>query len=173
MRTEENRITVALTVNGDEYRRRIDPDMTLLAFLRDELFLVSVKCGCDDSNCGACTVIVNGRAVKSCCLLAAQADSAQVTTIEGLETDEGLHPLQQAFIDHFAVQCGYCIPGMILTAKTILDDNPNADEDSIREGIHGNICRCTGYKKIVEAVLAARDGGEYRRGEVGSCYSKD
>ena len=150
--------TVALTVNGEKHSLTVPPGRTLLELLRDDLGLTGTKHGCDDSNCGACTVILNGQAVKSCCMLALQADGADVLTIEGLETKGGLHPLQQAFIDHFALQCGYCTPGMILTAKTILDANPDAGEDEIREGLHGNLCRCTGYKKIIEAVLAVQRG---------------
>lgn len=125
--------------------------------LREDLGLTGVKHGCDDSNCGVCTVIMDGKAVKSCSVLIGQAQGTKVTTIEGLETENGLHPLQKAFIEHFAIQCGFCTPGMILSAKALLDENPNATEDEIREALHGNICRCTGYKKIVEAIEAARD----------------
>ncbi len=113
--------------------------------------------GCDDGNCGACTVILDGKAVKSCLMLVPQARGKEILTIEGLGSEEKLHPLQQAFIDHFAVQCGFCTPGMILAAKALLDKNPNATEEEIREGLHGNICRCTGYVKIVGAIEAARN----------------
>ncbi len=151
-------VRVTLHVNGRECKLLIPPHQTLVETLRSELLLTGVKCGCDDSNCGACTVLVNGKAVKSCCMLTAQADGARITTIEGLATDAGLHPLQRAFIDHSALQCGFCTPGMILTAKAILDENPHATEDEIREGLHGNFCRCTGYKKIVEAIMAVQRG---------------
>jgi len=149
---------VALTVNGEKRSLHVPPGRTLLDLLRDDLGLTGTKRGCDDANCGACTVLLDGRAVKSCCMLALQADGAEVVTIEGLETQAGLHPLQQAFIDYAALQCGFCTPGMILSAKAILDENPDADEDDIREGLHGNLCRCTGYVKIVEAVMAVQRG---------------
>lgn len=151
-------VRVSLEVNGRPYVAEVAPYMTLLEFLRTELNLTGTKKGCDDTNCGVCTVLVDGMAIKSCTMLAVQANGKKVTTIEGLEGEDGLHPLQQAFIDHFAVQCGFCTPGMILTAKAILDENPLATEDEIREGLHGNVCRCTGFVKIVEAVEAVRDG---------------
>ena len=154
---------VTITVNGVTHEVHVPPGRTLLEFIRYDLGLTGTKYGCDDANCGACTVLLNGQAVKSCCLLALQADGAEVVTIEGLEAPGGLHPLQQAFIDHAALQCGYCTPGMILTAKAILDGDPEADEDAIREGLHGNLCRCTGYVKIVEAVMAVQRG-EYAEG---------
>ncbi|MBQ2627868.1 MAG: (2Fe-2S)-binding protein [Eubacterium sp.] len=135
----------------------VEPNRTLLDVLREDLGLTGVKHGCDDSNCGVCTVIMDGKAVKSCSILIGQAEGTKVTTIEGLEGENGLHPLQQAFIDHFAIQCGFCTPGMILSAKALLDENPNATEEDIREAMHGNMCRCTGYKKIIEAIEAARD----------------
>ena len=158
--------SVTLTVNGQLHSVPIPAGRTLLELLRDDLGLTGAKCGCEDANCGACTVLVNKRAVKSCSMLALQAEGAEVETIEGLETKDGLHPLQQAFIDHFAFQCGFCTPGMILTAKAILSENPDADEDYIREGLHGNLCRCTGYKPIVEAILAVQRG-EYTEKGVG------
>ncbi|HAJ74359.1 MAG TPA: (2Fe-2S)-binding protein [Lachnospiraceae bacterium] len=135
----------------------VEPNRTLLDVLREDLGLTGVKHGCDDSNCGVCTVIMDGKAVKSCSVLIGQAEGTKVTTIEGLEGENGLHPLQQAFIDHFAIQCGFCTPGMILSAKALLDENPHATEEDIREAMHGNMCRCTGYKKIIEAIEAARD----------------
>ena len=152
-----NKVHVKFTVNGAAYELDTDPARTLLEVLREDLHLTGTKCGCDDSNCGACTIIMNDRAIKSCTLLIPLANGANITTIEGLEGEDGLHPLQRAFIDHFAVQCGFCTPGMIMTAKAILDENPEATEDDIREGMHGNICRCTGYVKIVEAVMAAKE----------------
>lgn len=152
---------VSLIVNGNPETLTVSPSKTLLELLREDLFLTGTKCGCDDSNCGACTILLDGKAIKSCCMLAMQADGKSVTTIEGLETNEGMHPLQKAFIEQFAIQCGYCTPGMILTAKAILDENPEANEEEIREGLHGNVCRCTGYKNIVKAVLAVQRG-DYR-----------
>lgn len=144
-------------INGKVQEVFVESGKTLLEVLREDLGLTGAKLGCDDGNCGACTVLVDGQAVKSCLMLAAQARGRKILTIEGLGSEGNLHPLQQAFIDHFAVQCGYCTPGMILTAKALLDENPGATEEDIREYLHGNICRCTGYVKIVEAVEAARD----------------
>jgi aerobic-type carbon monoxide dehydrogenase small subunit (CoxS/CutS family) len=146
-----------LEVNGTVREVFVEPEKTLLEVLREDLGLTGAKKGCDDGNCGACTVILDGKAVKSCLMLALQARGSKILTIEGLGIAESLHPLQQAFIDHFAVQCGYCTPGMILSAKALLDENPQAGEEDIRENLHGNICRCTGYVKIIEAVEAARD----------------
>lgn len=151
-------VRVNMEVNGRPYVADVPPYMTLLEFLRSELNLTGTKKGCDDTNCGVCTVLVDGMAMKSCTMLAAQACGRKVTTIEGLAGEDGLDPMQQAFIDYFAVQCGFCTPGMILTAKAILDENPQATEDDIREGLHGNVCRCTGFVKIVEAIEAVRDG---------------
>ncbi len=148
---------IELEVNGKTQEVFVEPWKTLLEVLREDLGLTGAKMGCDDGNCGACTVIVDGQAIKSCLMLALQAGGKQILTIEGLGSAENLHPLQQAFIDHFAVQCGYCTPGMIMTAKALLDEKPEATEGDIRENLHGNICRCTGYVKIVEAVEAARD----------------
>lgn len=145
---------VSIRVNGILYNRKIDSDMRLLDFLRDELKLKGTKEGCGEGECGACTVIMNGRTVNSCLIFAAAADGSDVTTIEGLKSRE-LNPIQKAFMEAGAVQCGYCTPGMILSAKAILDKNPDADEREIREGISGNLCRCTGYQKIVEGVLLA------------------
>ena len=153
----DNKIIVSFEVNNRPVELLVAPNRTLLDVLREDLGLTGVKHGCDDSNCGVCTVIMAGKAVKSCSVLIGQAQGTKVTTIEGLETENGLHPLQKAFIEHFAIQCGFCTPGMILSAKALLDENPNATEDEIREALHGNICRCTGYKKIVEAIEAARD----------------
>lgn len=153
----DNKIIVSFEVNNRPVELLVAPNRTLLDVLREDLGLTGVKHGCDDSNCGVCTVIMDGKAVKSCSVLIGQAQGTKVTTIEGLETENGLHPLQKAFIEHFAIQCGFCTPGMILSAKALLDENPNATEDEISEALHGNICRCTGYKKIVEAIEAARD----------------
>ncbi|MCD8139809.1 MAG: (2Fe-2S)-binding protein [Planctomycetaceae bacterium] len=158
MRTAEAvTINISFTVNGSPYTIDIEPYKTVLEVLRDDLRLTGTKQGCEDGNCGACTIIMNGKAVKCCSILIGQARDAKILTIEGLEGEDGLHPLQQAFIDHFAIQCGFCTPGMIMMAKAVLDENPHATEEDIREAMHGNLCRCTGYVKIIEAVEAARD----------------
>ncbi|MDI6753775.1 MAG: (2Fe-2S)-binding protein [Thermodesulfobacteriota bacterium] len=146
-----------LNVNGKIYEVFVEPWRTLLEVLREELHLTGAKMGCDDGNCGACTVVIDGKAIKGCLMLVPQAKGKKILTIEGLGSGENLHPLQQAFIDHFAVQCGFCTPGMIMSAKALLDEKPDATEEEIRSGLQGNICRCTGYVKIVEAVEAARD----------------
>ena len=151
------KIEITLEVNGRTHSLFVEPWKTLLEVLRDTIGLTGSKRGCDDGNCGACTVLMDGKAVKSCLLLIPKARGKKIQTIEGLGTADMLHPLQQSFVDHFAVQCGYCTPGFIMAAKAVLDDNPHATEEEIREGIHGNICRCTGYVKIVEAIEAARD----------------
>ena len=148
---------VRFTVNGTDAEVFVEPWRTLAEVLREELGLTGLKVGCDRGNCGTCTVIMDGKAVRSCLVLAPQADGCEIVTIEGLSDNGRLHPLQEAFIEHFAVQCGFCTPGMILSAKALLDENPNADEEDIRRALKGNLCRCTGYKKIVEAILAARD----------------
>lgn len=146
---------ICLKVNGKSYETEISSNLRLIDFLRDELKLKGTKEGCSEGECGACTVIVNGKTVNSCLVLAASCNNAEITTIEGIGSDE-LHPLQKAFMEVGAVQCGYCIPGMLLSAKAILDKNLNASEEEIREGISGNLCRCTGYQKIVEGVTLAK-----------------
>jgi carbon-monoxide dehydrogenase small subunit len=148
---------VTLTVNGDTYELVLEPDRTLLDVLRTELELTGTKTNCLEAECGVCTVLVDGLAVNSCTMLAVTAQGRAITTIEGLARDGELHPLQQAFIDHGAVQCGYCIPGMILSAKAFLDEEPSPDEHRIREALAGNLCRCTGYQKIVAAVQSAAE----------------
>ena len=145
---------LVLTVNGESVEVYVEPWKTLQQVLHDELELTGTKEGCDTGHCGACTVLIDGKAVKSCLVLAPLARGKDIRTIEGLASKEKLHPLQQAFIDHFAVQCGFCIPGMIMTAKALLDETPNPTEEEVREWLGGNLCRCTGYVKIVEAVLA-------------------
>ena len=146
---------IKLTVNGVKHTRDVE-DRTLLAnLLRDELGLTGTHIGCDTTQCGCCTVHMNGRAVKSCTVLAAQANGADIVTIEGLGQNGSLHPVQQAFTDNHALQCGFCTPGMIMAAAGLLKDNPNPTEDEICEGLEGNICRCTGYINIVKAVKQA------------------
>jgi aerobic carbon-monoxide dehydrogenase small subunit len=148
---------VRMRVNGMPEEIQVEPWRTLSDVLREDLGLTGVKIGCNEGQCGSCTVLIDGKAVKSCLVLAPQADGKEIVTIEGLAGREGLHPLQEAFIEHFAIQCGYCTPGMIMTAKAILDEDPAPTEAELREALHGNLCRCTGYVKIIEAVLAARD----------------
>ena len=148
---------IELNVNGRVHEVFVEPWKTLLQVLREELGLTGAKMGCDDGNCGACAVILDGKAIKSCLMLVPQAKGKKILTIEGLGSEEYLHPLQQAFIDHFAVQCGFCTPAMIMSAKALLDEKPKATEEEIRDALRGNICRCTGYVKIVEAIEAARD----------------
>jgi len=147
---------VDVKVDGVAYRDEIEPRMLLVHYLRERLGKVGTVVGCDTGNCGACTVLLDGRSVKSCSVLAVQADGREVTTIEGLAgADGGLHPLQQAFHDEHALQCGFCTPGMIMAACDLLNDNPHPSEAEVREGIEGNLCRCTGYQNIVRAVRAA------------------
>lgn len=147
---------ILLVVNGDTYRLTVEPHRTLLDVLRDDLGLTGTKNGCGMGECGACTVLVDGKPVSSCLILAIRADGKSVTTIEGLADGNKLHPLQQAFVECSAIQCGFCTPGMILTAKALLEENPKASEEDVKLGLVGNLCRCTGYVKIVEAVMAAR-----------------
>jgi carbon-monoxide dehydrogenase small subunit len=147
--------TVRVTVNGRDHEREVEPRMLLVHLLRDELGLTGTHVGCDTSNCGACVVLLDGESVKSCTVLAVQADGHEVTTIEGLARNGDLHPLQQAFHEHHALQCGFCTPGMIISATTILERYPSPTETQIRECLEGNLCRCTGYQNIVAAVQAA------------------
>lgn len=147
---------ITIKVNGIMYNRSVDPATRLIDFIRDELKLKGTKEGCGEGECGACTVILNGVTVNSCLVLASSADGSEVVTIEGIGNG-GVSPIQEAFIEVGAVQCGYCIPGMILSTKALLDRNPNASDIEIREGISGNLCRCTGYQKIVQAVILAQD----------------
>ena len=149
------KLDVRYTVNGRSYEVQIEPNRTLLEVVRDELRLTGTKEGCGTGDCGACSMIVNGKLVTSCLMLAPQADGAEITTIEGLARNGELHPVQQAFIDTGAVQCGFCIPGMILAGATLLERNPKPSDEEIRQAIAGNLCRCTGYTKIVEAIAAA------------------
>jgi aerobic-type carbon monoxide dehydrogenase small subunit (CoxS/CutS family) len=151
----EHRISV--TVNGTTYERTVEARKLLIHFLRDDLDLTGSHVGCDTGNCGACSVIVDGTLVKSCMLLAVQADGSSVETVEGLAAGDELSTLQQSFSDHHALQCGYCTPGMLMSATALLRENPHPSEDEIRKGLQGNICRCTGYWNIVEAVKAASE----------------
>jgi carbon-monoxide dehydrogenase small subunit len=146
---------ISLTVDGVSYSDEVEPRTLLVHYLREQVGKVGTVVGCDTSNCGACTVDLDGQSVKSCTVLAVQADGGSVTTIEGLTENGALHPMQQAFHDNHALQCGYCTPGMIMAARDLLKSNPNPSEDEIREGIEGNLCRCTGYQNIVRAVQAA------------------
>ena len=152
-----SRTTIELKINGQFHELLVEPHWTLLHVLRRELGLMGTKENCLEAECGVCTVLIDGKAVNSCILLAMQAAGREIITIEGLGGPENLHPLQQAFIEHGAVQCGYCIPGMILTAKSYLDENPGRvpSREEIREAISGTLCRCTGYRKIVDAIAAA------------------
>jgi carbon-monoxide dehydrogenase small subunit len=147
--------SITMTVNDKKVSGEVEGRTLLVQFIRDNLGLTGTHVGCDTSQCGACTVHVNGRAVKSCSLLAAHADGADVQTIEGLADGDVLHPMQEAFRQHHALQCGFCTPGMVMSAIGILNDNPDPSEKEIREALEGNICRCTGYHNIVEAISAA------------------
>jgi aerobic-type carbon monoxide dehydrogenase small subunit (CoxS/CutS family) len=147
--------SVTVTINGVEYEREVDARKLLIHFVRDDLDLTGSHIGCDTGNCGACSMIVDGTLVKSCMLLAVQADGATIETVEGLADGDRLSPLQQAFSDHHALQCGYCTPGMLMSATALLRENPSPSEAEIRKALQGNICRCTGYWNIFEAVKAA------------------
>jgi len=147
--------SVSVTVNGAEHRREVEPRQLLVHFLRDTLGLTGTHVGCDTSNCGACTVHLDGDAVKSCTVLTVQADGAEVTTIEGMGAEGSLHPLQEAFWEHHGLQCGYCTPGMIMAGADLLAKNSDPSEEEVREALAGNLCRCTGYHNIVKAVLSA------------------
>jgi len=151
--------TISVEVNGATYEREVEARRLLVHFIRDDLDLTGTHVGCDTGNCGACSVIVDGMLLKSCMMLAVQADGASIETVEGLGADGQMHPLQQAFGEHHALQCGYCTPGMLMSAKALLDENPEPTEGEIRRAIQGNICRCTGYVNIVEAIAAAAEAG--------------
>ena len=151
--------TITVDVNGTSYEREVDARRLLIHFLRDDLDLTGSHVGCDTGNCGACSVLLDGTLVKSCMLLAVQVDGSRLETVEGLAAEGELTALQQAFSDHHALQCGYCTPGMLMSATALLEQNPHPTEDEARRAIQGNICRCTGYVNIVEAVVAAGQGG--------------
>lgn len=146
---------INLIVNGDKHEIAVEPRRTLLEVLRDDLGLTGTKRGCSTGDCGACTVLLNGAAVNSCLVLAVDANNKEVLTIEGLANGNQLHPIQEAFLEHGGLQCGYCTPGMILSAKALLDENPQPTVEEVKAAIQGNLCRCTGYTKIVESILAA------------------
>ncbi len=146
---------IRLMVNGESHELSVPPWRTLLEVIREDLGLTGTKEGCSLGECGACTVIMDGKAVNSCLVLAAEADGKQIVTIEGLADGNKLHPIQQAFVEHGGLQCGFCTPGMIMSAKALLDETPTPTEEEIRRGIAGNLCRCTGYTKIIESIKAA------------------
>ncbi len=152
---------VSITVNGAAHTDDVEPRLLLVHYLRDTLKLTGTNVGCDTSSCGACTIHVDGESVKSCTMLAVQADGAEITTIEGLaQGDDGaMHPMQEAFRENHGLQCGYCTPGMVMAAVSLLQENPDPSEREVREGLEGNLCRCTGYHNIVKSVLAAAGGG--------------
>ena len=149
--------TIQLSINRRGYTLEVEPHWTLLDLLRNELGLLGTKRGCDKGDCGTCTVLVNGKPVNACLYLAIRADSKEILTVEGLETDRGLHPLQKAFLKKGAVQCGFCTPGMLMAAISLLDENPSPTEEEVRSTISGNLCRCTGYQHIVDAILLASE----------------
>src|SRR5829696_7156808 len=152
-------VRVSMTVNGAQESADVEPRLLLVHFLRETLGLTGTHVGCDTSNCGACTVHLNGEAVKSCTLLAVQADGAEIKTIEGMGQEGALHPLQEAFWEHHGLQCGYCTPGMIMAGADLLQRNPHPSEAEVRHALEGNLCRCTGYHNIVKAIMSAADAG--------------
>jgi aerobic carbon-monoxide dehydrogenase small subunit len=152
-------VPVRVEVNGETREDMVEPRLLLVHLLRERLGLTGTNVGCDTTNCGACTVLLDGEAVKSCTVLAVQADGAEVTTIEGMGSDGGLHPLQEAFSSEHGLQCGYCTPGMIIAAADLLSRNPDPTEEEIRHGLEGNLCRCTGYHNVVKAVKKAAESG--------------
>ena len=146
---------ISLTVNGVRHAAEVEPRTLLVYFLRETLALTGTNVGCDTSSCGACTVLVDGESVKSCTMLAVQADGAEVTTIEGLATNGELHPIQRAFHEHHGLQCGFCTPGIVMAAVSFLEENADPSESEVRHALEGNLCRCTGYQNIVQSILAA------------------
>jgi carbon-monoxide dehydrogenase small subunit len=151
-------VQITVTVNGTARTSEVEPRTLLVHYLREALGLTGTNIGCDTSSCGACTVHVNGESVKSCTMLAVQADGQAITTIEGLADGGEMHPMQQAFMENHGLQCGYCTPGMVMAACSLLEENPNPSEQDVRIGLEGNLCRCTGYHNIVKSVLAAAQG---------------
>ena len=156
-------IPISVTVNGVKHQAEVEPRTLLVYFLREHLTLTGTHVGCDTSQCGACTILMDGRAVKSCTILAVQADGAEITTIEGLAREEALHPVQEGFREKHGLQCGYCTPGMIMTAVDLLKTNPKPTEEEIRHALEGNLCRCTGYVNIVEAIKWAAHQGQSQK----------
>jgi carbon-monoxide dehydrogenase small subunit len=148
-----------MTVNGAAQEHDVEPRLLLVHYLREVVGLTGTNVGCDTTSCGACTVLVNGESVKSCTMLAVQADGEEITTIEGLASDGELHPMQAAFHEHHGLQCGFCTPGMVMAAVSLVKEHPNPSEEEVRMGLEGNLCRCTGYHNIVKAVMAAGGGG--------------
>ena len=153
---------ISVTVNGTRHEADVEPRQLLVYFLREQLGLTGTNVGCDTTSCGSCTLLVDGKSVKSCTMLSVQADGREVRTIEAMAHDGELHPLQKAFHEHHGLQCGYCTPGMIMAADSLIRENPNLTEEDVRFGLEGNLCRCTGYQNIVKAILAA---AEEMRGE--------
>ena len=151
-------VKISVTVNGTVHESDVEPRTLLVHYIREQLALTGTNIGCDTSSCGACSIHLDGEAVKSCTVLAVQADGAQVTTIEGMATDGVLHPMQQAFMENHGLQCGYCTPGMVMAATSLLKENPHPSEEEVRIGLEGNLCRCTGYHNIVKSVLACAAG---------------
>ncbi len=151
---------IQITVNGQNWEVEVEPRRLLVDFLRDDLGFLGTKKACQDSYCGSCTVLLDGQTVHACTVLAIMAKDREVTTIEGLSSNGDLHPMQQSFVDHGAPQCGFCIPGMIMTAKALLDENPHPSEEEVRHYLTGNLCRCTGYTKIIEAILAVAQSAQ-------------
>jgi len=160
MSVKPSKVICELTVNGESWELLIPPHLTLLEVLREKLELTGTKEGCGEGVCGSCTVLLDGRPVRSCLTLALEAQGRDITTIEGLAQGEKLHPVQEAFVHHGAIQCGFCTPGMILAAKACLDENPSPTEAEARQAVAANVCRCTGYAKIVKAIVAAGRSGE-------------
>jgi carbon-monoxide dehydrogenase small subunit len=155
-----NKVTIDVTVNGRKFRRQVEPRMLLVEFIREELGLTGTHIGCDTSYCGACTIQLDGAPVKSCTMFAVQADGCEVLTVEGLEKDGQLHPLQKSFSEHHGLQCGFCTPGMLMASHALLTDNPHPDRHAIKKAIAGNVCRCTGYQNIIKAVEAVAAGAK-------------
>jgi aerobic carbon-monoxide dehydrogenase small subunit len=153
-------VQISVTVNGTTHQSEVEPRTLLVQYIREDLGLTGTNIGCDTSSCGACTVHLNGESVKSCTVLAVQADGQEVATIESLAVDGKLHPMQQAFMENHGLQCGYCTPGMVMAAIGLLNENPNPTEEEVRLGLEGNLCRCTGYHNIVKSVLACANGGK-------------
>jgi aerobic carbon-monoxide dehydrogenase small subunit len=153
-------VEISVEVNGTTHKKDVEPRTLLVHFIRDMVGLTGTNIGCDTSSCGACTIHVNGEAVKSCTMLAVQADGQSLTTIEGLANGEEMHPMQTAFMECHALQCGYCTPGMVMASVSLLDEVPDPTEAQVREGLEGNLCRCTGYHNIVKAVLSAAGGAK-------------